>query len=286
MQAAGTAPRDSFPAHWRSPDVRGVLRAMCGRGCAYCGDLVGRTGEDVEHYRPKSLYWYAAYSLPNYLSSCRRCNSSRKGNAFPLDAGAARALSEAELRAEKRLLLDPVADDVERALRIELVSRRYSWEVAPGAPAALHRRAAATICFFHLNDDGELVSDRLKAIQDFLEGVTSTDEKVRAHSLRKASRFVPHGAAVRSVLRQQNVALLPTVVDEVQWWLTELVQTLEAFEAAPQPDRDNQRLVLYAIATLGCRPPRGVTRTAVAGWLRALGVADKVAPLIDELGGG
>lgn len=258
---------------------------MCGRACAYCGDVVGRTGEDVEHYRPKSLYWYAAYSLPNYLSSCRRCNSSRKGNAFPLDAGAARALSAADLGAERRLLLDPAADDVERALRIELVSRRYHWEVAPGVPTALHSRATETIRFFHLNDDGELVSDRLKAIQEFLEGVTSVDEKVRTHSLRKASRFVPHGAAVRSVLRQQNEALLPTVVDEVQWWLTELVQTLEAFQTAVQPDRGNEKLVLYAIATLGCGPPRGVTRTAAASWLRALGLADEVAPLMDELRG-
>ncbi len=283
-QRNGTLPRDKFTPYWRSPDVRGVLRASCGRACAYCCDLVGRTGEDVEHYRPKNVYWFLAYSPSNYVSSCRRCNSSRKINRFPLESGAAQATTVDRLRSERRLLLDPVVDDVERVLRIELTSKRYEWEVVSTAPKQLRRRAEKTVEFFHLNSDAELVTDRFNAVQDFLAGMVSSDETTRQRTRRTASRFMRHGAALRSILAQQQPALVPTVAEEVQWHLVDCVQILNSLARSPQqPDPDTEMLVRFTLATTWKRPPKGLTRAEVGAWLSDLGVADATEPFVQQL---
>jgi hypothetical protein len=53
--------------------------------CAYCESptTVIAYG-DVEHFRPKSVYWWLAYSYENYLPSCTVCNQRFKKDFFPL----------------------------------------------------------------------------------------------------------------------------------------------------------------------------------------------------------
>lgn len=53
--------------------------------CAYCeaNTKVVAHG-DVEHYRPKSIYWWLAYTYDNYLFSCQICNQTYKSNHFPI----------------------------------------------------------------------------------------------------------------------------------------------------------------------------------------------------------
>ncbi|MEL7002749.1 MAG: hypothetical protein AAFN93_08455 [Bacteroidota bacterium] len=55
--------------------------------CAYCesNTQVVAYG-DVEHYRPKSIYWWLAYTYDNYLYSCQICNQRYKSNHFPVGA--------------------------------------------------------------------------------------------------------------------------------------------------------------------------------------------------------
>jgi uncharacterized protein (TIGR02646 family) len=286
-QHDGTEPLDEFPPHWRSTDVRGVLRARCGTACAYCLDIVGRPGEDVEHFRPKDLYWFLAYSPANYLSSCRRCNSSRKINRFPLEDGAARATTASELGRERRLLLDPARDDVERVLRIELDTKKYDWTIEPTASDTLRRRAEHTIEFFRLNTDTELRRARIEAIQQFLEDVLSGSPVHVRRARRRVSRFTQHGAAVRSVALQQHPALVPDTVEELQWHVTGMATLLE--DALPNnSERDLVALLHYALATVRVAPPRPVTRGQVAAWydtiqLHGSSLADRVAPYAREL---
>lgn len=55
--------------------------------CAYCEantEVVAHG--DVEHYRPKSIYWWLAYTYDNYLYACQICNQSYKSNNFPIGA--------------------------------------------------------------------------------------------------------------------------------------------------------------------------------------------------------
>lgn len=52
--------------------------------CAYCESRITSTGYgDVEHFRPKSVYWWLAYALENYLVSCAICNQRFKKDKFP-----------------------------------------------------------------------------------------------------------------------------------------------------------------------------------------------------------
>lgn len=279
-QREGTKPHDEFPPHWRSADVRGVLRARCGTACAYCLDVVGRPGEDVEHFRPKNLYWFLAYAPENYLSSCRRCNSSRKVNRFPLVEGSPRATQRSELNTERRLLLDPARDDVERVLRIELQSREYNWEVDPTASATLRARATHTITFFRLNTDTELRRARIEAIQQFFDEVLSGVPVLVQRARRRISRYTQHGAAVRSVAIQQHPALVPDGTEELLWHITELVSLLElAVQTGDEPELIE--LLEYALATIRVDPPKPVTRTQVAAWYDAiqLGAASLTATI-------
>lgn len=54
--------------------------------CAYCETptTVVVYG-DVEHFRPKSKYWWLAYSYENYLPSCSICNQKYKKDFFEID---------------------------------------------------------------------------------------------------------------------------------------------------------------------------------------------------------
>lgn len=59
--------------------------------CAYCeAPLKAVAYGDVEHYRPKSVYWWLAYSYENYLASCTLCNQAFKKDFFPIGGPAAK----------------------------------------------------------------------------------------------------------------------------------------------------------------------------------------------------
>jgi hypothetical protein len=55
--------------------------------CAYCESPMEAQHGDVEHFRPKSIWWWLAMCYDNYLLSCQICNQVYKGDKFPpLDA--------------------------------------------------------------------------------------------------------------------------------------------------------------------------------------------------------
>ena len=56
--------------------------------CAYCETPMSVVSYgDVEHYRPKSKYWWLAYCLDNYLASCAICNQKFKSAHFKVEGG-------------------------------------------------------------------------------------------------------------------------------------------------------------------------------------------------------
>lgn len=61
------------------------LKAESHDKCAYCEAPVSTVAHgDVEHFRPKSVYWWLAYCYDNYLYSCQICNQSYKKDEFPI----------------------------------------------------------------------------------------------------------------------------------------------------------------------------------------------------------
>ena len=88
--------------------------------CCYCERKLNSYGA-VEHYRPKGAvkqapqqkqeypgYYWLAYDWNNLLVSCERCNTSHKGNLFPLIDNNARAGSHRDdITIEQPLLINP-----------------------------------------------------------------------------------------------------------------------------------------------------------------------------------
>lgn len=61
------------------------LLAETGGKCAYCEASISVVAHgDVDHYRPKSSYWWLAYCYDNYLASCQLCNQKFKRDVFPV----------------------------------------------------------------------------------------------------------------------------------------------------------------------------------------------------------
>lgn len=130
--------------------------------CAYCeSDITTVSYGDVEHYRPKSVYWWLAYVYDNYLASCAICNQRFKGAKFefigpaiappsvlaastdeelkelanilipdPLDADAV-AIFEDLHRTEGPLIPNPYIDDPEPMFAWEVFEGTEEVEVVP-----------------------------------------------------------------------------------------------------------------------------------------------------------
>jgi uncharacterized protein (TIGR02646 family) len=98
--------------------------------------------DEIDHYRPKSHYYWLGYSWENLLISCKPCNT-KKGDNFPLRDESRRATThDDDLSAEKPLLIDPYIDEP---------SEHLYWR---GALVTHHTdRGEATIQILDLNRD-------------------------------------------------------------------------------------------------------------------------------------
>lgn len=67
-------------------ESKAQLLAESNNKCAYCETPTRVVAYgDVEHFRPKSVYWWLAYSYENYLPSCGACNQEYKKDFFELE---------------------------------------------------------------------------------------------------------------------------------------------------------------------------------------------------------
>jgi uncharacterized protein (TIGR02646 family) len=81
--------------YWKT--AKSQLKKESGGKCAYCeanAEVVAHG--DVEHYRPKSIYWWLAYTYDNYLYACQICNQIYKSDNFPIQGV---KLSEPDIKA-------------------------------------------------------------------------------------------------------------------------------------------------------------------------------------------
>ena len=70
---------------YRWKPAKEQLFAETGNKCAYCEALISVVAfGDVEHYRPKSIYWWLAYCYDNYIAACQICNQRFKKDLFPI----------------------------------------------------------------------------------------------------------------------------------------------------------------------------------------------------------
>lgn len=130
----GRKPKFEFRAY-RNPELVQALEQLFHKKCAYCEANYSATGYlEVEHYRPKSLYYWLAADWSNLLPSCKRCNNG-KLSKFPLVDPRKRARRKGGEKRETPLLLDP--SDPMRARRPE---KHLTFDVKDGAIRAVVKR--------------------------------------------------------------------------------------------------------------------------------------------------
>lgn len=217
------------------------MRRKGGQKCAFCerkleSQEFGAGEQAVEHFRPKGRvsawkvpaqvkakniavaavpasqngYYWLAYHPFNYTAACHPCNTSLKGDRFPIAGQYAAAGDPTDLLAEQPLLIYPLGDfddDPESLLEFNGASP------VPKHPSGTpFDRAFVTIEFFHLDDAvgrGNLFKERARIIcalqgaLDVLAGGPTLDRKTRAESLlQRATRDdSPHANCARSFLR-------------------------------------------------------------------------------------
>lgn len=294
-RAADATAELAFGGHWNRVDVRGALYAMNGRACAYCNCLLPRNDRgDVEHFRPKALYWWLAYEFTNYVLACSVCNRIRKRERFPLAPGAVAVdyAGRGAVAAEARLLLDPVDDPVEAWIHVDFATDLCplaSTAAAVADPTA-SARVTKTIAFFTLNTDPGLVRERIEASQEALEEIDAYRKGAVDGSVlkRRASRFAAHGRTVRDVLAAYEPGLLPQAQEEVSWLAHELCDELEDVDAVAAKHQWTKKLrvardeLLWALAVLWKDPSAGVPAD-VEAILKLRKVRARVEPLYLEL---
>lgn len=144
---------------YKAGDVRLQLLNDQYSKCAYCESKISRKYNDVEHYRPKSLYYWLGHEWNNLLYSCPICNRSYKKDNFPLKDETARVTMPGDLTVEQPLVINPVTDEPSA----HIVYHRYEM-------VGLTDEGKTTINLFHLNDReerAELIDDRARIFEQY-----------------------------------------------------------------------------------------------------------------------
>ena len=106
--------------------VKPDLAAMQHNKCCYCEKREEQAKyRDVEHYRPKSLHWWLAWTWENLLFACIDCNREHKRDQFPQEPSSAPLVAEqAPPGGERPLVIDPPAPSIEPAMDISFLRDR------------------------------------------------------------------------------------------------------------------------------------------------------------------
>lgn len=277
-ERSGLVPSKFLP-HWNRPDVEGMLHAMQGRVCAYCG--ISNNSLDVEHFRPKGPidgdqnhggYWWLAYDEANYFLSCSACNRNRKRGCFPLQQGATRSTYESRggIATELRVLLDPTIDPVEEWLTIDPEDATARLIPHPELGAAERRRVQHVIDLFGLNVNPEIRRLRLQA---YMEAARAASEQRWDDLRRRAMRHQSHSLVARIVLQRNAPEQPPSpelemreLIDLLWSDLKNLVGEISEMKARGKtpsaPDDGGVKALCWALAILRGDPPTGEPATA------------------------
>lgn len=231
-------PIEFVASKWRN--AKPAVRQDSLRKCAYCEAITSTTTHgDVEHFRPKAVYWWLAYDLDNFLFACQICNQVWKGDRFPVnaprlaspampparpDAAGTLALAAALLRdpgvtddasvaagwsAEDADLVHPYLEDPEPLLAFEVDEvNEEIWIVSSGS-ARSDRFIAAADRYLGLNRE-DLRQDRygefvpiaaLKVAWDDPGISDRTRQRLEATLRRQSSAKLPFTAMRRFFLR-------------------------------------------------------------------------------------
>lgn len=169
--------KNLYDSRYKMSDIKEALKRGSHKKCVYCEKSVNDENFPVEHYRPKSAYYWLAYSWDNLLLSCDKCNT-KKSDSFEI-AGSKASYREESLADIHTLgsaydaeeipsLVNPVKEDVEDKLTFTISGRIESTD----------SRCAYTIETCDL--DRTTAQDNRKAIwNDLYNKITDRVQEIR-----------------------------------------------------------------------------------------------------------
>lgn len=190
--------------------------------CCYCERIVTARFNDVEHYRPFSLYWWLAWTWENLLFACAPCNRSGKSDAFPLATGST-ALQFGELPPgrEQPLLIDPASDDPRSHVRFRKISGKWR-------PIGTDERGRATLLLLRFDDEyDDRVQRRVRHVMEWVGAVKDAVHTPPIESIR-----------VRELWRRMTACLLDPDQEFVALTEDVLRHEFPSFPDPPEPSFD------------------------------------------------
>ncbi len=193
-------------------DVKDRLEQISHGKCSYCEGAVEHVAwGDVEHYRPKSVYWWLAYTWENLLLSCQICNN-RKSNEFPVRNQRA-TFENPDLDAEDPGIVNPMTEDPEEYFEYEY----YGEEAAliPGSElnngASERVRVSIAVCDLNREELKRRRTRVLAELKSLIEIYLSSGQNTLIHQKaemmlkNKASGESPFTGIVRYYLRRRGL---------------------------------------------------------------------------------
>lgn len=183
------------------------------RKCCYCERAIDEKWKDVEHFRPKSVYWWLTWTWSNLLFICKSCNG-QKSSHFPLRSSACCQPMTSAPASERPWLLDPaLPTDDDPVDHIEFKSVNGNWMPFPRAGSKSGAEIIATCGLTRatLLDDyrqrAEDMQDGIIRIQDALK--TKDRQKISAVWAHVTRRWLSASAPLTALVRDILAASIP-----------------------------------------------------------------------------
>lgn len=168
--------------------VQNRLNKIYNLKCAYCEQKLLDAPKHIEHYRPKNVYYWLAYSWDNLLLSCGSCNSSKsddfeiKNNVVVYDNESfenIHQLGDSYDTIEEPFIINPEKENV-----LEVIQYKANAEVFSEDERVSHTIENAC----NLNRE-ELIQKRLPILIDFINQINKHYELFDKN--RDITRFYP-----------------------------------------------------------------------------------------------
>jgi len=155
---------------YKTSSVQDKLNELYHFKCVYCERDISDDDKHIEHYRPKSRYYWLAYSWDNLLLCCSRCNKA-KGDKFETTHCSMlygdekfsdiHTLGEEYDNEEKPKTINPEREDVLIDILFDRDGKIYSFN-----PRVIY--TIDEVCNLNRN---ELVEKRIKIVNGFIKRV-------------------------------------------------------------------------------------------------------------------
>nr|WP_255701697.1 hypothetical protein [Bordetella sp. LUAb4] len=196
--------------------IKPVLLADSFGKCGYCEAPTSAVAYgDVEHFRPKSVYWWLALCVDNYVFACQICNQMHKKDEFPISGKRLPAprLPKVLPKTDRALrkLVGAISPDPATANEVELLT---AWLIEE--PDLLHP---------YLEDPEPLFA--WKAIESNREVELVVPERASPRSRRAVDAAIKYLGLNRETLARQRYTVYASLKNSVRTWKAGDPQSLE-----------------------------------------------------------